>query len=151
MKEKHSEVLLRVNTNGLGELFNKKPIAEEMAKYIDAVSISLNAPTAERYQEVTQPCFENAFPDMLAFAEKSKKLFFCPVQCGQHHFTGRNRCVPETRRRDGDSVESSNLFVSSFFSTIINSVDGCHTLCCAGRRSKRNRTNSIMQTIPMSL
>ena len=75
MKEKHPEVLLRVNTNGLGELFNKKPIAEEMAKYIDAVSISLNAPTAERYQEVTQPCFENAFPDMLAFAEKSKKLF----------------------------------------------------------------------------
>lgn len=69
MKEKHPEVLLRVNTNGLGELFNKKPIAEEMAKYIDAVSISLNAPTAERYQEVTQPCFENAFPDMLAFAE----------------------------------------------------------------------------------
>lgn len=75
MKEKHPDVLLRVNTNGLGELFNKKPIAEEMAKYIDAVSISLNAPTAERYQEVTQPCFENAFPDMLAFAEKSKKLF----------------------------------------------------------------------------
>ena len=72
MKEKHSEVLLRVNTNGLGELFNKKPIAEEMAKYIDAVTIRLNAPTAERYQEVTQPCFENAFPDMLAFAEKSK-------------------------------------------------------------------------------
>ena len=33
MKEKHPEVLLRVNTNGLGELFNKKPIAEEMAKY----------------------------------------------------------------------------------------------------------------------
>ena len=30
MKEKHPEVLLRVNTNGLGELFNKKPIAEEM-------------------------------------------------------------------------------------------------------------------------
>ena len=75
MKEKHPEVLLRVNTNGLGELFNKKPIAEEMAKYIDAVSISLNAPTAERYQEVTQPCFENAFPDMLAFTEKTKKLF----------------------------------------------------------------------------
>ena len=75
MKEKHSEVLLRVNTNGLGELFNKKPIAEEMAKYIDAVSISLNAPTAERYQEVTQPCFENAFPDMLAFAEKSNSVW----------------------------------------------------------------------------
>ena len=46
-----------------------------MAKYIDAVSISLNAPNAARYQEVTRPCFEDAFKDMLAFAEKSKKLF----------------------------------------------------------------------------
>ena len=75
MKEQHPDIMLRINTNGLGELFNKKPIAEEMSKYIDAVSISLNAPTPQRYQEVTQPCYENAFPDMLAFAEKSKKLF----------------------------------------------------------------------------
>lgn len=75
MKEQYPDIKLRINTNGLGELFNKKPIAEEMAQYIDAVSISLNAPNAKRYQEVTQPCYENAFPDMLAFAEKSKKLF----------------------------------------------------------------------------
>lgn len=75
MKEKYPDIKLRINTNGLGELFNKKPIAEEMAKYIDAVSISLNAPNAARYQEVTRPCFEDAFKDMLAFAEKSKKLF----------------------------------------------------------------------------
>lgn len=75
MKEKHPDILLRINTNGLGELFNKKPIAEEMAQYIDAVSISLNAPNAARYQEVTQPCFEDAFKDMLAFAEKAKKCF----------------------------------------------------------------------------
>jgi len=75
MKEKYPHIRLRVNTNGLGELFNKKPIAEEMAKYIDAVSISLNAPNAQRYQEVTQPCFENAYPAMLNFARKSKELF----------------------------------------------------------------------------
>ncbi|XCP86919.1 TIGR04100 family radical SAM protein [Roseburia hominis] len=75
MKEKYPHIRLRVNTNGLGELFNKKPIAEEMAKYIDAVSISLNAPNAKRYQEVTQPCFENAFLAMLDFARKAKELF----------------------------------------------------------------------------
>lgn len=75
MKELYPHIKLRINTNGLGELYNKKAIAEEMSKYIDAVSISLNAPNAERYQEVTQPCFENAFQDMLAFAKKSKELF----------------------------------------------------------------------------
>lgn len=75
MKELYPHIKLRINTNGLGELYNKKAIAEEMSKYIDAVSISLNAPNAERYQEVTQPCFENAFQDMLAFAKRSKELF----------------------------------------------------------------------------
>lgn len=75
LKEIHPNIKLRINTNGLGELYNKKAIAEEMAKYIDAVSISLNAPTAERYQEVTQPCFKDAYKDMLAFAKKSKDLF----------------------------------------------------------------------------
>lgn len=75
MKEKHPEVKLRLNTNGLGELYNKKPIAEEMANYISAVSISLNAPTAERYQEVTRPCFDDAFKDMIAFSKKCKELF----------------------------------------------------------------------------
>ena len=72
MKEKHPEVLLRVNTNGLGELFNKKPIAEEMAKYIDAVSISLNAPTSEQYNEVSRPQLDNAFEGLLQFATECK-------------------------------------------------------------------------------
>lgn len=75
MKEHYPNIRLRLNTNGLGALFNKKPIVEEMARYIDAVSISLNAPNAARYQEVTQPCFEDAYKDMLAFAEKAKKAF----------------------------------------------------------------------------
>lgn len=75
MKEKNPHVSLRLNTNGLGELYNKKPIVEELATYIDSVSISLNAPNAARYQEVTRPCYENAFKDMLAFAEKAKNAF----------------------------------------------------------------------------
>lgn len=75
MREKNPHISLRLNTNGLGELYNKKPIVEELAQYIDAVSISLNAPNAVRYQEVTRPCYENAFKDMLAFAEKSKSAF----------------------------------------------------------------------------
>lgn len=104
MKEKHPEVLLRVNTNGLGELFNKKPIAEEMAKYIDAVSISLNAPTAERYQEVTQPCFE-MHSRICLLSLKNQKLFSSVQFSVVSYFTGRNRCFTEDCGRDGDSVE----------------------------------------------
>lgn len=75
MKETFPHITLRINTNGLGERFNKKPIIAELAKYIDSASISLNAPNAARYQEVTQPCFENGFDDMIAFAKEAKKAF----------------------------------------------------------------------------
>lgn len=75
MKQKYPNIRLRINTNGLGELYNKRQIVDEMAAYIDAASISLNAPNAQRYQEVTQPSFDNAFNEMLTFAQKAKKAF----------------------------------------------------------------------------
>lgn len=75
MRENHPHISLRLNTNGLGELYNKKPIVEELAQYIDAVSISLNAPNASRYQEITRPCYEDSFKDMLDFAQKAKSAF----------------------------------------------------------------------------
>lgn len=75
MKQKYPSIRLRINTNGLGALYNRHPIIEEMAAYIDAVSISLNAPNAGRYQEVTRPAFENAFSEMLRFAAEAKKAF----------------------------------------------------------------------------
>lgn len=44
---------LRLNTNGLGNLINKRDdVAKLIARYIDFVSISLNASTAEGYDEI---------------------------------------------------------------------------------------------------
>jgi len=68
-------IKIRLNTNGLANLYHKRNIIPELAKVIDRVSISLNAPTAERYQEVTRPQFENAFSGMLDFAEQAKACF----------------------------------------------------------------------------
>lgn len=79
MKSSHPHIRLRLNTNGLGERYNQKPIVEELSLYIDAVSISLNAPSSDRYQEITTPPYPNAFTEMLNFAEKSK-TFFSSVQ-----------------------------------------------------------------------
>lgn len=70
-KEKYG-VRVRLNTNGLCNLYHERNIVPELATVIDSVSISLNAPTAEKYQEVTRPQFENAFPAMLDFAKLAK-------------------------------------------------------------------------------
>lgn len=73
-KEKY-HIKIRLNTNGLANLYHKRNVVPELAKVIDCVSISLNAPTAEKYQEVTRPQFENAFPALLEFATLAKEAF----------------------------------------------------------------------------
>ena len=40
---------IRVNTNGLGNLYHQREIVPELAEVADVVSISLNAPTKESY------------------------------------------------------------------------------------------------------
>ncbi len=70
----HPGIKIRVNTNGLGDLINKKPTAKTLCENIDSVSISLNAPTAEKYMEVTRPSFGlESFDAMINFAMECKK------------------------------------------------------------------------------
>lgn len=66
-------VSVRVNTNGLGNLYHEKDIVPILAEVIDSVSISLNAPTKEGYMDVTRPKFENAFEGMLKFTSECKE------------------------------------------------------------------------------
>ena len=68
-------IRIRLNTNGLGNLYHKRNIIPELAQVIDSVSISLNAPTAEKYQAVTRPQFENAFQAMLDFGKEANHAF----------------------------------------------------------------------------
>ena len=72
VKEK-THLPIRLNTNGLGNLYNKHDIVPELAEVIDSISISLNAPNEEEYQKVTRPSFENAYTAMLDFAEECGK------------------------------------------------------------------------------
>lgn len=72
VKEKY-KLPIRVNTNGLGNLYHKRDIVGELAEVVDSISISLNAPDAESYQKVTRPQFENAYEALLEFAEKCNK------------------------------------------------------------------------------
>lgn len=73
VKEK-TGLKIRLNTNGLGNLYNKRDIVPELATVIDSISISLNAPDSESYNKVTRPQFENAFEALLSFAESCNKV-----------------------------------------------------------------------------
>ena len=65
---------IRLNTNGLSDLINKRETAKEICQVIDSVSISLNAPTKEKYDAVTRASFgEKAFDAMLKFAKECKE------------------------------------------------------------------------------
>lgn len=66
---------IRLNTNGLSDLINKRSTAPEFEGLLDVISISLNAPTAEEYNAVTRPSFKdvNCFEEMLGFAQRVKQ------------------------------------------------------------------------------
>lgn len=71
-KERYN-LKIRLNTNGLANLYHGRDVIPQLAEVVDSVSISLNAPTLERYNEVTRPSFPNAFEAMCSFAVMAKE------------------------------------------------------------------------------
>lgn len=73
--KKTRNVKIRLNTNGLSDLINKKDgTAALMKGLIDSVSISLNASDAEKYNAVVHPSFgEKSFDAMLKFARDCRE------------------------------------------------------------------------------
>lgn len=72
IKSAHPNIRLRINTNGLGSLIHGHDILPALARFIDCLSISLNAPDQEAYNAVSRPDFPDAFPALLDFAGKAK-------------------------------------------------------------------------------
>jgi TatD family-associated radical SAM protein len=70
LKSKYPGIHLRVNTNGLGDIINGCDAAAGLVGRIDTVSISLNAPNAERYEELVRPSYPEAYAAMLHFARR---------------------------------------------------------------------------------
>ncbi|MDD6799394.1 MAG: TIGR04100 family radical SAM protein [Firmicutes bacterium] len=70
-----SEIKIRVNTNGLSDLINKRRTAPDFKGLFDIVSISLNAADAEEYDKVCHSVYgREAFDAMLSFAADVKNF-----------------------------------------------------------------------------
>lgn len=70
---------LRINTNGLGNLINKKSISGKLCELLDIISISLNAGTKDEYMKVTRPKYENAWEAMRKFTAECVETGKCDV------------------------------------------------------------------------
>ena len=76
MKEKHPQIKLRLNTNGLSDLINGRKTAKDICNRFDFVSVSLNAPDSESYDKITRNIYPGkAFDSMLEFTRDC-------VECG---------------------------------------------------------------------
>ena len=74
-RKNHPDIPIRVNTNGLSDLIAGEPTAHRFAGLVDAVSISLNAPTAEEYVALCRPKFgAAAHAALLKFAGEVKRF-----------------------------------------------------------------------------
>ena len=66
--------IIRLDTNGHGNLFWGRNILPELKGLIDSISISLNAENAEKYDKVCRSIYgHKAFDAVLAFIREAKK------------------------------------------------------------------------------
>lgn len=74
LKHFRRDLPIRINTNGLGNLIHQRDITPELSGRIDTVSISLNAPDAREYYELTRSRFGiESFQAMLDFAKACRE------------------------------------------------------------------------------
>ncbi len=71
VKEKHPDMKIRINTNGHSDLILRKDTAPMYKGAFDTVSISLNTPNPQRYQEICHSKFgEESHSALISFAER---------------------------------------------------------------------------------
>ena len=76
IKQNYPDTYIKVNTNGHGNVINKKDILPELKGLVDEFSISLNAQNEELYNKLSNPKIENGYTAMLNFAKESAELGF---------------------------------------------------------------------------
>lgn len=64
---------VRVNTDGLANLVNKRNVLPEMEGRVDALSVSMNAQNKEVYDRHCRPALAGSFEAMLAFLSEAPK------------------------------------------------------------------------------
>jgi TatD DNase family protein len=70
---KHNGGRIRINTNGHGNLIHKRNILPELKGIVDSISVSLDADSSKKYEDICRPAFKGAFDAVLYFIKEAKK------------------------------------------------------------------------------
>ena len=70
---KQNKGMVRINTNGHGNLIHDRNILPELKGIVDSISISLDAHDEETYNRICRPVYENAFSNVVEFIRESRK------------------------------------------------------------------------------
>jgi TatD DNase family protein len=70
---KQNKGMVRINTNGHGNLIHGRNILPELKGIVDSISISLDAHDEETYDKICRPIYENAFKGVIEFIRESKE------------------------------------------------------------------------------
>ncbi|HEB96593.1 MAG TPA: radical SAM protein, partial [Sedimenticola thiotaurini] len=62
---------VRVNTDGLANLVHKRNVLPELAQYVDALSVSLNAQDAATYDRHCVPALQGSFEAVVDFLRRA--------------------------------------------------------------------------------
>jgi TatD family-associated radical SAM protein len=73
LKAHGKKIFTRMDTNGTGCLIRGRDICPDFAGRFDKVSISLNTDTAEKFNALCHPIYENAYEAMLDFAKEIRQ------------------------------------------------------------------------------
>ncbi|KPJ63819.1 radical SAM protein [candidate division WOR-1 bacterium DG_54_3] len=74
LKSKKKKVIIRIDTNGHGNLFWGRNIVPELKGLIDIMSVSLDAERAEIYDQICLSIYgPRAYPALIDFIQESKK------------------------------------------------------------------------------
>ena len=81
---------IRLNTNGLGNRINAKPIVSQLRPVIDIVNVSVNAENAEKWRQLVRPveAYADGYTDVLSFlydcvqAKFDKVVLSCVANTG---------------------------------------------------------------------
>lgn len=75
VKGVNAEQRIRINTNGLGNLINKRDITSEMKGLINSLNISLNTMEPSQWLEIMRPFkgYEKGFYSVIDFIKKARK------------------------------------------------------------------------------
>ena len=101
---KYPPFKIRLNTNGLGNLINRKDIVPELRRVVDVVNISLNAENETVWRSIVRPAegYENGYESVRAFIRACVAAGFEKVVVSCVEQTGAdNQDVEKIASQDG--------------------------------------------------